>query len=85
MDTISYTSVRANLAKTMQKICEDHAPVIITRSHAEPVVMISLSDYEAIQETNYLLKSPVNASRISESINEIEVMIKKKKKKKLIE
>ena len=75
MTTISYTSARSHLAKTMQKVCDDHAPVIITRSKAEPVVMISLSDFEAIQETNYLMKSPANASRLIEAIDEIEAMI----------
>jgi antitoxin YefM len=82
MKTISYTSARANLAKTMQKVCEDHAPYIITRASEEPVVMISLADYEALQETHYLMKSPANAARLAESIDEIEQMIKDDKAKK---
>lgn len=81
MATISYTSVRANLAKTMQKVCEDHTPYIITRSNAEPVVMISLADFEALQETHYLMRSPANAARIAESIDEIEKMISEDKDK----
>jgi antitoxin YefM len=81
MTIISYTSARSHLAETMQKVCDDHAPVIITRSKAEPVVMISLSDFEAIQETNYLMKSPANASRLIEAVDEIEAMIDKKKTK----
>ncbi|KAA1172888.1 type II toxin-antitoxin system prevent-host-death family antitoxin [Marinobacter salinexigens] len=55
MDAISYTAARTNLAKTMQQVCEDHSPVIITRSKSPSVVMISLEDYEALQETAYLL------------------------------
>jgi len=82
MATISYSSARANLAKTMHKVCEDHTPIIITRSNAEPVVMISLSDYEAMQETNYLMSSPANAARLIEAIDEIETMIEKDKKGK---
>jgi antitoxin YefM len=82
MKTISYTSARSNLAKTMAHVCEDHAPVIITRSHSHPVVMMSLQDFEEMQETNYLLKSPVNATRLAESIDEIEALIADKKKKK---
>lgn len=82
MATITYTSVRSNLAKTMQKVCEDHSPIIITRSNAEPVVMISLSDYESMQETNYLMSNPANASRLAASINEIEKMIEDDKEKK---
>ncbi|HEX5485063.1 MAG TPA: type II toxin-antitoxin system Phd/YefM family antitoxin, partial [Limnobacter sp.] len=47
MDAISYTAARTNLAKTMEQVCEDHAPVIITRNKSQSVVMISLEDYEA--------------------------------------
>lgn len=72
MDAISYTSARANLAKTMEKVCNDHAPVIITRKSEYPVVMISLEDYQAMEETAYLLRSPANARRLLESIAELE-------------
>ncbi len=73
MNTITYTSARGNLAKTMEKVCEDHAPVVITRKTAEPVVMMSLEDYEALEETAYLLRSPKNARRLLESIAELEL------------
>ena len=72
MDTITYTSARGNLAKTMEKVCDDHSPVIITRKTAQPVVMMSLEDYEALEETAYLLRSPENARRLLESIAELE-------------
>ena len=42
----------------MEKVCDDHTPVIITRKAAKPVVMMSLADYQALEETAYLLKSP---------------------------
>ena len=72
MDAISYTSVRANLASTMEKVCNDHAPIIITRKSEPPVVMMSLEDYEAMEETTYLLRSPANARKLLESIAELE-------------
>lgn len=72
MDAISYTAARANLAKTMEKVCADHAPVIITRKNETPVVMLSLEDYQAMEETAYLLRSPANARRLLESIAELE-------------
>ena len=72
MDAISYTVARANLSKTMEKVCNDHAPVIITRKSESPVVMISLEDYQAMEETAYLLRSPANARRLLESIVELE-------------
>ena len=72
MDAISYTVVRANLAKTMEKVCNDHHPVIITRKRESPVVMMSLEDYQAMEETTYLLRSPANARDLLESIAELE-------------
>lgn len=72
MNAITYTSVRENLAKTMQKVCEDHDPVIITRRNNKAVIMLSLEDYDALNETAYLLQNPANAKRLMESINDLE-------------
>ena len=71
MDTISYTRVRERLAETMDKVCDDHTPVIITRNNQRAVVMLSLEDFESLEETTYLLRSPKNAKRLVESIAEI--------------
>lgn len=72
MDAISYTLARKNLAGTMTKVCDDHSPVIITRRDHSSVVMLSLEDYEALSETAYLLRSPKNAKRLMNSIEELE-------------
>ena len=72
MDAISYTAARANLAKTMANVCDDHAPIIITRKSEDPVVMMSLEDYNALRETTYLLRSPANARALLASIAELE-------------
>jgi antitoxin YefM len=72
MDAITYTHARSNLAKTMEKVCDDHTPVIITRKNQRAVVMLSLEDYEALEETAYLLRSPKNARRLLESVAELE-------------
>jgi len=72
MEAISYTNARSNLAKTMEKVCQDHDPVIITRRNESSVVMMSLEDYQALEETAYLLRSPKNARRLLESIAQLE-------------
>ncbi len=72
MNTITYTSARGNLAKTMEKVCDDHSPVVITRKTAQPVVMMSLEDFSSLEETAYLLRSPQNARRLLESVAELE-------------
>lgn len=71
MATITYSEVRSKLAETMEKVCDDHTPVIITRKNSRSVVMISLDDYEAMEETAYLLRSPENARRLLESMAEL--------------
>jgi antitoxin YefM len=72
MDAISYTAARQNLAKTMDRVCSDHEPIIITRNNEASVVMISLEDFNALEETAYLLRSPKNAKRLLESIAQLE-------------
>lgn len=72
MESISYTSARSNLARTMEKVCNDHAPVAITRKGEGAVVMMSMEDYQALEETAYLLRSPKNMRRLLTAINDLE-------------
>ena len=72
MKAITYTAARQNLAKTMENVCNDHAPVIVTRKATDSVVIMSLKDYEALEETAYLLRSPKNTKRLIESIAQLE-------------
>lgn len=72
MKAITYTTARQNLAKTMEEVCKDHTPVIVTRKKNESVVIISLEDYEALEETAYLLRSPRNTKRLIEAIVQLE-------------
>lgn len=71
MDAISYTAARAKLASTMQRVCEDHEPLIITRSGQPSVVMVSFEDFQALEETAYLLRSPENARRLLGAVAEL--------------
>ncbi|QVL50854.1 MAG: type II toxin-antitoxin system prevent-host-death family antitoxin [Thiocapsa sp.] len=72
MNTMTYTEIRRRLAETMERVCDDHAPIIVTRKNSRSVVMMSLEDFEALEETAYLLRSPTNARRLLESIAELE-------------
>ena len=71
MDAITYTTARANLADTMDRVCEDHEPITITRNRQQSVVMMSLEDFKALEETAYLLRSPKNARRLLEAVGEL--------------
>jgi len=71
MKAMTYTAARQNLADTIERVCEDHAPVIITRRRDQAVVMISLADYESLEETAYLLRSPRNAQRLREAVQQL--------------
>lgn len=68
MDSINYSELRANLKTTMDRVSENHEPVIITRKNRSNLVLLSYEDYSAIEETAYLLRSPKNAQRLRESI-----------------
>lgn len=56
----------------MQAVCDDREPVMITRKRDQVVVMISLEDYEAMQETSYLQRSPANVRRLQDAIDQLE-------------
>lgn len=72
MDAITYSTARAKLADTMDRVCEDHEPIIITRNGQQAVVIMALDDFKALEETSYLLRSPKNAQRLLESIAALE-------------
>lgn len=72
MRTISFTLARDKLVQTMDRVCDDHEPVVITRQKQRSVVMLSLEDYEALAETTYLLKNPANARRLLAAARQLE-------------
>ena len=72
METISYSQLRNNLSSTLDKVNEDHAPVIVTRQNGKSAVLVSLEDFQSFEETAYLMASPANAERLNEAIAQIE-------------
>ena len=72
MDVLSYSSLRNNLASTLDKVNEDHVSILITRQNGKPAVIMSLEDFKSYEETAYLMSSPKNAERLNQSIAEAE-------------
>ena len=72
MDVLSYSETRAKLKEVMDSVVDDHAPVVVTRKRGEAVVMVSLADWRAMEETLHLLKSTENARRLQQAIAELE-------------
>ncbi|MFP3090174.1 type II toxin-antitoxin system prevent-host-death family antitoxin [Treponema sp. TIM-1] len=70
MDAITYTNLRQNLKSYMDKVFNDHDPLIITRKNNENVVLISIDEYNSLMETNYLLSGKTNAEHLQKSINQ---------------
>ena len=71
MENILYSNLRKNLASMLDKVNNDHRPMLITRQKGEPVVLMSLKDFQAYEETMYLMRSPENMRRLDKSIQEI--------------
>ena len=72
MDSVSYTTARAELARVMDRVCDNHEPLVITRQGRQSVVLLSLDDYESMEETAYLMRSPENARRLVAAIADLE-------------
>jgi antitoxin YefM len=72
MEAVSYSELRQTLKARMDKVCADHAPLLVTRQNGAPVVMMSLAEYESLEETLHLLSNPANAERLLRSIAQAE-------------
>ncbi|GAA4401897.1 YoeB-YefM toxin-antitoxin system antitoxin YefM [Tsukamurella soli] len=70
--TMTYSESRAKYAETLDAVTNDREEVVITRAGHEPVVIVSLDDYQSLKETAYLLRSPENARRLIASIERLE-------------
>ena len=68
MEAVSYSDLRKNLKKYMDDVYSGHYPLIITRKNDENVVMLSLDEFNALQETNYLLATEANTKHLKKSI-----------------
>lgn len=72
MKTMSYTESRKRYAEVLDSVVNDREEVVITRAGHEPVVIISLADFESLRETAHLLRSPANARRLLDAMQRLE-------------
>jgi antitoxin YefM len=72
MDVLSYSDTRARLKEVMDRVVEDRTPVVVTRQSGEAVVMVSLADWKAMEETLHLLSSPRNAERLKSAVRQLD-------------
>lgn len=72
MDVLTYSDTRANLANVMDKVVRDKTPVVVTRQKHEAVVIVSLADWNAMEETLHLLSSSGNAQRLRDAVSALE-------------
>lgn len=72
MSVMTYSDARANFKDVMDRAINDHEEVVVTRRKGEAVVVVSLEDWSAINETLYLLSTPANAQTLRESIAELD-------------
>ncbi|TFC48948.1 type II toxin-antitoxin system prevent-host-death family antitoxin [Cryobacterium sp. TMT1-21] len=59
-------------AETLSAVVDNREEIVITRAGHEPVVIVSLDEYESLKETAYLLRNPANARRLLGSIERLE-------------
>ena len=72
MKTMSYTESRARYAEVLDSVIDDGEEIVITRAGHEPVVIVSLADFESLRESAYLMRSPANARRLLDAMERLE-------------
>lgn len=72
MDTVTYSHFRSHLANVLDRVNDDHVPVLITRQNGKPAIVMSVEDFKSYEETAYLMASPRNVQRLNEAIAEVE-------------
>jgi antitoxin YefM len=69
---VSYTELRQNLKKHLDEVCDSRSPLVVIRRNGQSVVMLSLIEYEGLNETLYLLSNPANAEHLRKSMAQAE-------------
>lgn len=72
MDVLNFSETRAKLKAVMDKVVRDRAPVVVSRKNGEAVVLVSLADWNAAEETTHLLSQRANADRLAAAITALD-------------
>jgi antitoxin YefM len=72
MEALHDKELQRDIAGALDRVNEDHTPIIITREDGKPGVLLSLEDFNAYEETAYLLRSPANAERLMKALADVE-------------
>ena len=72
MRTVSFAHARKNLRSLINEVCENSEPtVIVNRESRDQAVLISISDYQSLEETAYLLRTPANRAHLERSLKDV--------------
>jgi len=72
MKTVNYSELRQNLKTNLDMVCEDSDILVVHRSKGKSVVMMSLDDFNSLQETQYLLSTKNNRERLLDAVDDVE-------------
>jgi antitoxin YefM len=72
MSIVSYSELRRHLKAHLDRVSADRAPLLVTRQGGEPVVVLSLAEYESLEETLHLLRDPANAEHLRRAMTQAE-------------
>jgi len=77
---MTYSDFRSHLASALDKVNDNHVPILVTRQSGKFAVVISLEDFKSYEETAYLMSSVKNAERLNKSIAQLEKRMGKPRK-----
>lgn len=73
MDIITYNTALSKLAETIEKVCETREPAVIIRNGQQAVVMLSLAEYEALEEAAHVERTRRRSKRLRKAINDLAI------------
>lgn len=72
MKTVNFTELRKNLRSYLDGVINDTDTVVISRENGTAAVIISMDEYNAIKETEYIMQSPATMEAIRRASDELD-------------